>query len=371
MSNLNICYYGKSGTHKTTQIGFIARYIYEKTGKPMRLVSADGGGWRPILPEVEAGLIEPYSIRNEPNPTFILHKIVEGWWPTEIKDGLRVGKQLSQTSIEGIGGYAFEGVTTISELMIDHLAGKKLGMNPAYSLTMSSSGETISSSEKGDLKDKKFDSGEKLIDDKGKELSNVVSGAYSQDHYGYVQKTVIEKMVMSWDLPVELVVWTAHEAQGEDEMDRTTVRGPALVGKKGTPKIGRNVGMLIHCEPTMVEKIIKKNNVDIKMEVAEVRYHFMAHPDKIVSKITWEAKPRIPSTLMPELLKVYPNGFFVPSYTEGLDRYLRVEDDLLEKGSNDAKDFRAKIDSLKLAIMEKEKKDLLNATNSLSEKKET
>ena len=51
--------YGESGTFKTTQIGTLARYIYRRTGKPIRLISADLGGWGPIQQEIDAGLIIP------------------------------------------------------------------------------------------------------------------------------------------------------------------------------------------------------------------------------------------------------------------------------------------------------------------------
>lgn len=347
MSNLNICLYGRSGTFKTTQIGFLARYIYEKTGKPLRLVSADGGGWRPILPEVEAGLIEVFSIRNEINPIYILHKICEGYWPIHLINGIKLDGKMSKDTIDNVGGYAFEGITTISELMMDHLAGRKLGMNPAYSLNLTSSGESITSSEKGDLNIKKFDSGEKITDEGGKELSNVTRGAYSQDHYGFVQKEVVEKIVMSWNLPVELVIWTSHEASGEDEVTKTkSVNGPALVGKKGTAKIGRNVGMMIHAEPTVISQNIKVNNKDIVREITQVRYHFMSHADQILSKVTWEAKPRIPASLMDELLKVYPEGFFIPKTSGGLDEYIKLEDKLLSKETDSLKEWKKKMDLL-------------------------
>ena len=341
MANTTICLYGRSGTFKTTQIGFLSQYIYERTGKITRLISADGGGWKPLLPYIEGGLIEPYSIRNEANPIFTLHKLVQGYWPTKLESGKRLSKEFSLDT-SNIGAYAIEGVTTISELIIDHLAGKKLGMNPAYSLTLTASGESITS---GQESVKKFDAGEKFIDTQGQALGDVISGAYSQDHYGYVQKTVIEKLVMSWNLPVELVLWTSHEATAEDDLTRTAIYGPALVGKKGTPKIGRNVGVLIHAEPFNVTKPNAPNTKPI--EATEVRYYFMSHPNQLMPKVTWECKPRIPSVLMPELLKKWPDAYFTPTVTKGLDEYLRLEDSLINKGTNDIREWKQKLDAAK------------------------
>ena len=47
--------YGPTGTRKTVSIGDFAKYIYEKTGKKTRLLTADGGGWGPIQDVVKCG----------------------------------------------------------------------------------------------------------------------------------------------------------------------------------------------------------------------------------------------------------------------------------------------------------------------------
>lgn len=347
MSNTTICLYGRSGTFKTSQVGFLAQYIFEKTnGKILRLVSADGGGWKPIQPFIDAGLIEAFSIVDEPNPIFLVHKLVQGYWPKEIdKQGKMVGKQVFK-DLSKVGAYVFEGVTTISERFLDHLAGKKLGMNPSYSLRLSSSGEDIITSDKGDLVTKEYKSTVSIVDENNKPLEAITSGAYSQDHYGFVQKAIIEKLIISWSLPVELVMWTAHEAEGSDEMDRNPVRGPAVVGKKGTPKIGRNVGTLIHAESFTTTKQILQPLLNNKPqppkieEVTEVRYNFMSHPDKLSNKIIWECKPRTPAASIPSLLKEFPNGYFVPSTSNGIDKFLKKEDELMNKGVEDLLEWK-------------------------------
>ena len=40
--------YGESGTGKTADVGGLALYIWEKTGKKTRLVSTDSGGWQSV-----------------------------------------------------------------------------------------------------------------------------------------------------------------------------------------------------------------------------------------------------------------------------------------------------------------------------------
>lgn len=341
MANTTICLYGRSGTYKTSQIGFLAQYIFEKTnGKILRLVSADGGGWKPIQPFIDAGLIEAFSIVDETNPIFLMHKLCQGYWPKNLgKDGKKINGIVDK-NLSNVGGYVFEGITTIAERFLDHLAGKKLGMNPSYSLRLTSTGEDIITSEKGDLVTKAYSSSGGLVDENNKALEAITSGAYSQDHYGFVQKNIIEKLLLSWSLPVDVVMWTAHEAEGNDELDRSIIRGPAVVGKKGTPKIGRNVGALIHAESYTTSKVIpvtnQIGNKGTKIEeITEVRYNFMSHPDKLSNKIIWECKPRTPAAGIPELLKVFRDGYFVPTTDGGLDRFLKIEDQLLNKGTED------------------------------------
>src|SRR5712664_596051 len=54
--------YGESGVGKTENLGLAALYVWEKYGKISRLVSADGGGWKPLQPYIDLGIIVPLSI---------------------------------------------------------------------------------------------------------------------------------------------------------------------------------------------------------------------------------------------------------------------------------------------------------------------
>lgn len=347
MANRTICLYGKTGTYKTANIGFLSRYVYKKTGKPLRLVSADGGGWATVQKYIDAGFIIPYSIREETNPLFVLHKLIQGYWPVDLHKGKRLTSIYSKSTIDEVGAYAFEGVTSISEMLLDHLAGKKLGMNPAYSFKLTATGEELISTSKGDIDSKKFNIGEKLVDETGKELSEEVAGQYSQDHYGFVQNKMIPFIVDSWALPVEVVIWTGHEAAGEDELERTQIRGVALVGKKGTPKIGRNVGMMIHAGQVTVKVLVasvEDKNKTVAVDSIETRYYFTPHPDVVTPKVVWEAKPRSDSEIIPELLKKYPGGYFVPGTSVGLDGFLEFEDSVLGEGVKELLKLKEEID---------------------------
>jgi len=334
MANNTICIYGATDTGKTTQIGFIARRLFMKYKKPLRLVSADtGGGWKSIQKYIDTGIIEALSIRNEPSPIFLIHKIVQGYWPLEIENGVRKGSKMS-LDLSNVSGYAFEGLTSLSDLIMNHVSGKKLGQDSAYKVKVDARGnETISS---GDRNDATSLSKETITDIKGMPLDTEIIGTAAQSHYGFIQDKVPMLMERTWDLPVDIVIWTAHEAQGEDTITKNIIRGPALAGKKGTAKIGRKVGMLIHAENVgnITVKPTLPNVKPTEVESREIRYYFISHPDRDNPRMTWPAKPRLDVESIPELLKRFPGGYFSPSTSPGtgIDLYLDVEENLINKG---------------------------------------
>lgn len=349
MANTTICLYGATDTAKTTNIAFLAKYLYEKTHKPLRLISADtGGGWRSIQKYIDAGIIEPLSLRNEPGLVFMLHKLVQGWWPLDIKDGIRQSGKMFQ-DLSNTSGYAFEGLTSISDLIMSHVSGRKLGQDSAYKMIADARGnETITS---GNVSDSTSFSKEQITDSKGLPLSTETIGTAAMAHYGFVQDKVPLLMEKSWDLPVELVIWTAHEAQGEDAISNTITRGPALVGKKGTAKIGRKVGMLIHAERVGdIKSLAGSIGTNKEIESAPIRYYFMTHPDRTNPRMTWPAKPRVDSEVIPDLLKEFPGGFFSPTTKPGtgIDRYLEVEAKLLAKGVDELMKWKLEVEKMEV-----------------------
>jgi len=361
MANTTGCFYGRSGSFKTSNLGFLSKYVYERTGLPIRYVSADGGGWKPILPYIKAGLIEPYSLLQEQNPMFIMHKIVQGYWPLDIVDGVRKSEKIippnhKEKGVHLYGGYFFEGITSLAEFYMQHIRGKKMGMNPAYSIKLTSTGEVMENTDGKDRRAETVKLGDKLEVFEGKAgevLGDEMTGANSQDHYGYVQAEVMGNILKSWQLPVEFVIWTGHEHQATDELTRQVVRGIGLVGNKGTPKIGRNVGFMIHADVQVVKRTVEdiskpKIATGIRPlkeeEVSETRYYFMKHPDKLTPNLSWEAKPRTPAPLMKDLLKEWPDGYFIPTLEGGLDIFLRKEDELVEKGVGEIGDWKKEMD---------------------------
>ena len=313
--------YGSSKTYKTWQLGMLSKYIYEKTGKPSRMITADGGGYKPIEKFVKAGLIEPLVVTNDSQRLALIRKTVEGYWPCEIdSEGIRQSKQMRKIQPNEYGGYFYEGVTSIAESIHSLYRGKKTGMNPAFS-------EDIKS---------------ELVGEKNETLDKMTMGGLSQDSYGLVQAEMKYILNFSWTLPVDYIWWTGHEASSEDEMTRKVFRGVALVGSAATPRIGKDIGYMIHAYKVELEedKLTKEKRF-------ETRYYFQSHPDNLLKNVFWEASSRLAGDQIPDLLAKYNRGYFVPSYNKGLDDYLRTEDELMAKGSDDIKKWKLEIDSKK------------------------
>jgi len=311
--------YGRTSTFKTWNMGLLAQYIYERTGKVTRYLSADGGSFQHLKGFIDIGILQPLNIVNDNEPISLIRAIIEDrFWPTEINDKFERTSGKVRRGVEGVGAYVFEGVTSIAELLMTRYRGRATGMNPAFK-------EEIKSD---------------LVDENGKKLDSEIMGGYAMDAYGLIQAEIQSLLIKSWSLPVDTVWWTGHEAQAEDAMDKTTIRGVALVGKKGTTTIGKKIGTMIHAYQVPIK--VKVNGKE--EDATETRFYFQSHPDASFPKIQWEAKPRVPGDQIEKLLKRFPGGFMVPTPEKGLNEFFAVEDELLEFNVGKLKEWKEKID---------------------------
>lgn len=320
MADLSMAY-GVTGSRKTSAMGQAAEYLYEKTGgRITRAIYSDGGGWKPIKDRVDAGFIEPYNIQGEPDMPELLRKLSTGYWPERLENGLRPKgvylKPPTADTWKKVGAYIWEGATTSAELLMKFLRDNQvsIGGDPVGKFTVAGS-----------------DFLEKVVGEKpGLFCSN------NMKHYDFAQTSIIERFGDLVSLPVDRVLVTAHEASGTDEETREPLRGPGLVGKAGTPKIGRNVGEMIHFEkyvtPGARDGILK----------TEVRCYYESHPDPKFPNISYDCKSRVPKDLLPQLYKRFPGGFFDPS---DFGEYLKFTDEILAQGTDVTAARKASIDS--------------------------
>jgi hypothetical protein len=291
--------YGESGTYKTTQAGFFAAYIWRKYKKRTRLISGDGGGWAPIEPYIRAGIIVPYSLSALEEPLTTIRKMSRGFWPTPAGNGKAVLAETKWAESD-IGAYVFEGLTSASDLYMESLRKKRTG------------GEDVTV-------DLTID-GEKFAGN-------------NRSHYNFVQAEIHSIVRGFSSLPVQHVLFSAHEGKGEDDSTREAIRGPGLAGKAATHKVPSWVGDCLHFESYPDSVIVEsKDDTGKTFKSTQirsvVRAYFTRHPDPKFPTVSYPAKPRVPAEQIPELFKRWPGGYFVLKTDSGLDEFLEVEDQL-------------------------------------------
>lgn len=316
MAQLNLIY-GASGARKTTAIGTAVPYLYERAGgKPGRAVYSDGGGYQVIKGVVEAGFLEPYNIQDEPNIPLLLHKIARGYWPEKLENGLRVkGTKLAPPNAETwkkVGFYVYEGLTSSAELEMKYLRDTQQAIG----------GEAVG----------KFN----IVNDFTTDADSkpALFCANNMKHYDWVQGEMITLLGEFAGLPVERVLISAHETAGTDDDTRDPIRGPALVGKAGTAKIGKNVGDSIHFE-------IYTKPVGTVLQT-DVKCYYVSHPDPKFPNVFYNAKSRVPAEMVPEMLKTFPGGTFTP---DKFGEYLKTCDSLIATSGQGMVKLRTEIDT--------------------------
>ncbi|HTG95771.1 MAG TPA: hypothetical protein VL866_24435 [Pyrinomonadaceae bacterium] len=286
----SILCYGSSGTLKTTNVGQFAKYVFEITGAPVRLISADPGGWETIEPFIKAGIIHPYRLTDSKTLLENIRLLMKGHWPTP--DGT-LGKD---PNLDNVGAYAVEGITSISFLILRHLVSK---------------GQKISEDIVGQFRE-------------GAE----VFGAAGRSHYGFVQQFALDMLGVGGfgSLPTlsKRVMFTAHEGKGQDQQTRQTVYGPAAVGQAITGAIPFYVSDLLHFETAII---------DAKSNKTTVRAYLRPHADSELQSIVWPAKPRMPFDQISAIQEKWPEGYIDLS-KESLYDYLKFMDSVREKSAN-------------------------------------
>lgn len=307
----SVLVYGPTGSYKTSQLGRAAWYIYEKYGQITRLISADGGGWDPILPEIEAGIIEPFNLLTTVNPLGTLKKIYDGNWPKV--DGKNRSYVMEDWDKSNVGMICVESLTSISQMLMADAIDKGRKMSEEIVARFDEEGETF--------------------------------GIGGRSHVGFVQGQINNMLIGFKSLPLKKVIFTALEYLGEDAKKRTVI-GPAIIGSAMTGNIGGKVGDMLHFSPT-TEKSKDKSGKDVEEIV--VRGYFSNHPGPFMSGPVWPSKVRN-ATELSHKFKDYFKGeeFFTMrkfDYSMGLDKFFAAQDAIMAMGGESARKRREEIDS--------------------------
>src|ERR1017187_9713177 len=309
-------FYGASGTLKPSNTGRAALWAYKKFNKPTRLISADGGGWQPIESLVEAGIVVPWMLSDRDNLIECIDKACKGYWPADAENphstllspfsiGYRgkcskCGEELTSSKpmqsypcpkcktvvvmsmhratnpdndLSKFAMVAYEGLTSFGDAMMSHLQATKasLSQDPSYIW---------------------------------KDGDTEYAGG-NMTYFGFVQQRLCEFVASTNSQPVEKVIWTALESKGEDEVTKSPIMGPAIVGKKSTGKAGAWFGNMLHFDTSMTggtaeaDPKIKSESAMVPI-TTEFRMYLRPHAEAL-SRIMFPAKSRAPFQFAAEL----------------------------------------------------------------------
>jgi hypothetical protein len=300
--------YGDTGSGKTSQLGELASWEYKRTGRITRLISADSG-WDPIEPLIDQGIVEAWGIQYLPNPFPVLIKLSEGYWP-EIRNGklIMVSPTLSSTGYivsngKEISQYAIEGLSTIGNALLrDHVRNQRKLKDVSLS---------------------EFTLQVEVEEDGKTHMDSQKFGQADRSHYQQVQDFLLLDLVPRFaTLPVERVMWTGHEAKGDDDVTgmKNSVLGPATVGKATVKKTGMKFGDTLHFAKH-IDKLRKGGKIvmDTRGEpVQEILYraYYEDHPDEELTRMVWPAKLSLPLSRVKEVHERFPGGY-IPMELEG------------------------------------------------------
>ena len=317
-ANKSVIIWGDSGAGKTSQIGFMAKRVWREHHKRTRLISADGGAWAPIQPEIDMGLIEAWAVPPIDGKSIaIFRKLSIGWFPEKREDGKLVLKPPTTETFREFGMIAWDGLTAVADRVFRDMqqSGLRLGKDEASAALIEG--------------DADLGGQEKIF-------------PATQSMFLFTQKECRMYVDNCNTLPVERTLWSALESKGEEVVGKDVIYGPMLVGSAATGKIPAWFGDCLHLESLFVEKTDPqgKRVVDpvTKAPVLEkrIRCYFTDHLDP-KTMFKYRAKPRVPSSFYLELQKKWPAGFFDLDPTQGIDVFLDFEDSLFDRQSEDLK----------------------------------
>lgn len=294
--------YGDSGLGKSTNARFFAQWMYEKTGLKVRLIAFEDSSKMIFQPLIDLGIVEAVFLTKVTAPLVVMRRLSRGEWP--ILSGTGSVKSWTALKPGEVSAYIIEGLTSGSEAELEQLREEHRMLREQAKDAFEVGGEKFAPS--------------------------------SQTAFGFVQQEMLQALKGFGMLPVERVLWTAHECTGADEDTKEPIRGPGLVGKAATDKVRKYCGMLLH-----MDGVVQKD------KTLKPRIFYRKHPDPKFTHISYPAKTTVPVEKLSDLEKACPGGYFDPGteYGTGLGKFLATVDSLVSEFTNtDLSRWKEKVD---------------------------
>jgi hypothetical protein len=201
-----ILMYGRSRAGKTAQIAEMAEFVMKTLGLKSLVYSIDKGGFGPLMPYVELGVIDLVT-QDDTDPFIFLNKAAKGH--------IRDGKGWVPANMAQYGMVAHESMTGYGDALMNALTekasqGVNVGGGGNVNLTIQDGSETLK------------------------------IGGSNMAMYGIIQNRVLDEVWRSQKTSVPFVVWTASASRDEDQTAGGKVIGPAVIGKALTAELPRH-----------------------------------------------------------------------------------------------------------------------------------
>lgn len=285
--------YGESGTAKTTQLYYLAKWLREKwtrekKKKTIRLFTTDGGGYAPFVDSgmVDDGFVDVLDISSSKLIAVESKAVGDGRWPDE--NGYQ-GPDTQwyepdlKTIESDIGAYFIEGFDSLANRWKSHMSVKQ-----------ESSGFKASW----------------VYEEEHEQLDNFRLSGMQEGHYGIVHT----QLDIWWNtqvrmLPVEYIFVTSlveksKEKKGRGSMGQRACYGPSSVGQAQVRQIPQWFGDCWHLEDRQFA--IKDSDKLADRKVAWYRNHVDNETD-----CEYLAKVRLMPEKIDELDKMFSNKGYI------------------------------------------------------------
>lgn len=255
-----ICLWGPSGVGKTSLLGTFLTGLYRATGKTGRLYNVDGGVGS-IQHLEQAGALATWEMGDQPYAFEAMLDASRGYWPRDPHDptsGLEpptLVRYIAECKPCGVRPYDQDKTMQTSIpctkcKAILPIRARQVH-NPANDLSKANVGVLMYEGGTG--------FGEKMMDNmsdrsaKGEKIGEDIAvrfkdggvdiGGVSRSSYGIAQRRIKRAVEYSRMVPgIDYVIWTFHKARGEDDVKRSPVFGPKIVGSAATDDVPRWFG---------------------------------------------------------------------------------------------------------------------------------
>src|ERR1035441_9540979 len=260
MAKQMIAVWAPSGTGKTSLLASFLTGLHRATGKRGRLYNVDGGV--DSIKHLEAaGALDIFEMGNQAYPFEAMLDVSRGYWPRDPKDALSqlespmLVRYIAECTVCNKRVYDQDKACVTTHVVCTCKASIPVRprnvWNPANDLSKNNVGVLMYEGGTG--------FGEKMMDNmsdrsaKGEKIGEDIAvrfkdggldiGGVSRSAYGIAQRRVKRAVEYSRMVPgVDYVIWTFHKARGEDDVKRSPVFGPKIVGSAATDDVPRWFG---------------------------------------------------------------------------------------------------------------------------------